>query len=274
MTANTGNPATTPELAATDSGLRCPRCDYNLTGLTRARCPECGETFDWDAVRRASQNVPTIAFERARGWRRIPAFFVTWATVLFTPWIFARQAVMRLGTADGIAFGLICFVTTAGGFATDMDLDFWATWLCTAIVYVALQTVGLALADWPGWRHPAQTLRFWLLVGCYTSAVMTTEIVRGPPPVFVEDLWAVLRGTEPNSWMDEVFELSVDAAVWWTQIALWLAALGACYAARLRRAHYPATLVWPAVVVVVAGVLFLYATAVQHIGSYFSELFD
>jgi hypothetical protein len=25
-----------------DTGLRCPQCQYNLTGLTLSRCPECG----------------------------------------------------------------------------------------------------------------------------------------------------------------------------------------------------------------------------------------
>lgn len=27
-------------------GIVCARCGYSLTGLTGARCPECGETFD------------------------------------------------------------------------------------------------------------------------------------------------------------------------------------------------------------------------------------
>lgn len=27
------------------TGLRCPKCDYDLTGLTQAKCPECGATF-------------------------------------------------------------------------------------------------------------------------------------------------------------------------------------------------------------------------------------
>jgi len=26
--------------------LHCPQCDYNLTGLTENRCPECGNRFD------------------------------------------------------------------------------------------------------------------------------------------------------------------------------------------------------------------------------------
>ena len=27
-------------------GMECARCGYSLTGLTGAKCPECGETFD------------------------------------------------------------------------------------------------------------------------------------------------------------------------------------------------------------------------------------
>jgi hypothetical protein len=30
----------------TDEGLRCPTCDYNLTGLVEEVCPECGNAFD------------------------------------------------------------------------------------------------------------------------------------------------------------------------------------------------------------------------------------
>ncbi len=33
-------------LTLADSGLHCPQCDYNLTGVQSARCPECGSTID------------------------------------------------------------------------------------------------------------------------------------------------------------------------------------------------------------------------------------
>jgi len=32
-------------------GLRCPACDYDLTGLREHRCPECGAEFDPVALR-------------------------------------------------------------------------------------------------------------------------------------------------------------------------------------------------------------------------------
>lgn len=39
--------ATNKPLIPTDVvGARCPRCDYDLRGLTRNICPECGTPFD------------------------------------------------------------------------------------------------------------------------------------------------------------------------------------------------------------------------------------
>src|SRR5437868_4554732 len=38
-------PPTPPESPQSDTGLRCPKCGYNLTSLTSSTCPECGERF-------------------------------------------------------------------------------------------------------------------------------------------------------------------------------------------------------------------------------------
>jgi predicted RNA-binding Zn-ribbon protein involved in translation (DUF1610 family) len=39
-------------LRGTESALSCPVCGYNLTGLSVARCPECGNTFTLDELMR------------------------------------------------------------------------------------------------------------------------------------------------------------------------------------------------------------------------------
>lgn len=36
--------------ASRGAGPRCPRCGYNMTGLTRCRCPECGGEFGLDEM--------------------------------------------------------------------------------------------------------------------------------------------------------------------------------------------------------------------------------
>jgi len=36
-----------------DSGKRCTKCGYNLTGLKELRCPECGSDFQLEEVRSA-----------------------------------------------------------------------------------------------------------------------------------------------------------------------------------------------------------------------------
>jgi hypothetical protein len=38
----------------------CPRCSYNLTGLTEPRCPECGSRFHWGQVRQAAARIWSI----------------------------------------------------------------------------------------------------------------------------------------------------------------------------------------------------------------------
>ena len=254
-----------------DAGYRCPKCAYNLTGLPEARCPECGAAFDWQAVRRGPP--PTIAFERARGWGKLRGFLLTWLTVLFAPWIFARQAIRRLGTRNGLLFGAVCFLLTGCAFVSDMDLNFWAAWLCTALLYVVFQVVLLSLLDWSGWRRPAETLRFWLLISCYASAVMLTEFIYGPPQLILEEIWDFVRARNRSSWPD-MFNPSIHTAVYWTQLIVWSACLGACYAARLRRKSHSPALIWSMTALMILSMILLYATTVQFVGMYFFELFD
>lgn len=273
MPSDPSNVVATDRPALHDSRMRCPHCEYNLTGLVDPRCPECGTTFDWDDVRRAAACPPRIAFERARGWRKIPAFVVTWATVLFAPWIFARQIVQRVGPGHGFAFGAICFVGTTLAYLSDLDIDFHATWVCTALICVVFQTLWLGVLDPAVWRRPWETLRFWVLVGCYTSAVMLTEVVLGPPPLFLTDLWDFVTTGKVDSWFDELFEPDVEALVCWIQLTLWIVGVCCVYARRLAQRKTSGLLVvWT--VVVGASLLVLYAAIVQGIGAPLYDVFD
>lgn len=39
-----------PDWSRIERDILCPLCDYNLRGLSEARCPECGYQFIWDEV--------------------------------------------------------------------------------------------------------------------------------------------------------------------------------------------------------------------------------
>jgi hypothetical protein len=46
-----------------DEHLACPLCDYDLRGLTEARCPECGYAFDWAELRDPTRRLHPYLFE-------------------------------------------------------------------------------------------------------------------------------------------------------------------------------------------------------------------
>jgi len=216
---------------AQDSGLRCPRCDYNLTGLTRPRCPECGATFTWEYVRALAERRPQIAFERARGWARLRGFIVTWATVLLAPWKFAGQAVRCVHGRAALVFGLICFAWTLLSFFFGADLLFLLTWWTVAAIYLTIQTPLLFLLDMPHWREGWRGLWFWAAVGGYTSAVVASEFYAGPPLIGLFYLLELVTGfggglVSPGG--------TFGTTLHWTQMILWLNGPALCYAARQR----------------------------------------
>jgi hypothetical protein len=275
MGTDTIDTATSSGLGPTDSGLRCPRCGYNLTGLTLPRCPECGATFDWEEVRRLAADRPTIAFERAGGWRKIPAFFVTWATVLFAPWIFARQIVQHVSWRHGFAFGAICFAGTSLAHAFDMEWEVQVAWLSAALACILVQALCLSLLDPALWRRPGQTLRFWLVAGCYTSAVMPTEaVVYGPPMLAVSDLLELVRGQWPGGSFSlfPFRSLSVESVVYALTMLVWLWGVLFCYHRRLRLPPRRRLPIAAAAVCAGAGLILLYAVVVEQVGVRVYEL--
>jgi hypothetical protein len=49
--------------ASSASAITCPTCGYNLTGLTEARCPECGSKFTLDELLASQQTKSEVEIE-------------------------------------------------------------------------------------------------------------------------------------------------------------------------------------------------------------------
>ena len=145
------------------SDLDCPECGYSLRGLTSTRCPECG--LDLDFVESGESVIP---WQRARGLRRIPAFWKTAMLVTFRPRRFCRAVCQPVSypAAVGFRFAAIthAFVGIAavslvvdhcsnGALVTNFA-EFSAWWflgVVAAAVYVAL----IVLTGMPGYLfHP------------------------------------------------------------------------------------------------------------------------
>lgn len=246
---------------ATTNPPRCPNCEYNLTGLTESRCPECGEPFDWEQVIRQAANPVTIAFERSRGVARVCGFVLTWATVLFAPWVFARQICARVSLAAGMVFAAVCCVPVTARSTWDLDLLSYAAWMTTIFLHILAQAALLTILDPNVRREGRRALRFWIAVGGYTTAVVVTECYEGPPfldPKGLDELiFAPLRGRTPN--FGAALDYGSNSWLGWFTLLLWLIPVIWCYVMRLKKRGVHVSIRIPMSLLAIGGLLVLYS---------------
>ena len=244
------SPASSP---SAPPGLFCPNCGYQLRGLSENRCPECGQAFDPVRLAREQRPPPRLWFERAGPLGIIPAFIATWLMVMFLPGRLARCATVELRLSRALLFGGICLLFVPLALLWGADWQTLVSWSVTVVVFVAVQSIAFTLLEWPRADELTGVYRQWFAIGCYTTAVVCTEVVLGPPYFPLEELRDfVLHGIQPLRPNSDLIEV----CVLWVQFLLWTLQLFLCLTARtrLRYSSLPAR--------ILAGLLLLCGLAV------------
>lgn len=177
--------------AVEDIGLRCLRCEYNLTGLASDRCPECGTTIDWAVVRsdNDSRRKGTPA-HHARGWGKVPATLQTILMMLFVPWRFAARLRADERFGPSLVTAVVSYLTFLvvqtvidRGLPGAKDVLQMALTVATVILAQSLCLAALAGANgFPAARGRSR-LRFWLIVSLYATCFVAAWPLTGEPPV-------------------------------------------------------------------------------------------
>lgn len=165
-------------------GLNCISCGYNLTGLTRDVCPECGTTFDLELLRIDPElsRLGTPVYGK-RGIELIPRTLETLLLLLFRP----RSFALRLRVDEPLYPAAVVFLLALSpniwsllgppfGTAWRWRLAHgwqWTVAFVVAMVFLVLAgTVVFAASSARGtsrlWAFPRR-FRLWCIVVMYTT---------------------------------------------------------------------------------------------------------
>lgn len=209
----THNTTTAPPLA--DAGLRCPVCEYNLTGLTHDVCPECGTMIDWTAAREAADI--TVRPDSTE-WRRWPWYLkpvgllLTAITAALMPWRLARQLPDRPLLRAPLAFAALCLAWLPGylGFRAPPDSVTFVLWFGSALVCLMVESAVLCRL-FPVVRT-GNSFRFWLTACSYACWPIPLEVTTESIPILLigeSNLWPF-----PGSWVKTELSTSVIFYLW------------------------------------------------------------
>jgi hypothetical protein len=127
---------------AEDTGLRCPRCEYNLTGLVEDRCPECGEAFDRAELRAraAGRPAPIPYWDERDRIGVVRAFWRLSVMVCFRPGALARGFPWRYRSDSLIAywFAVRLAAVLIGGTWFLLSMPFSGPWVPSDLVLAPL----------------------------------------------------------------------------------------------------------------------------------------
>lgn len=166
--------------------LSCPACDYNLTGLTSTRCPECGEPIGVERRRRLSgtEEQSAVPWDRDTG---IVGYCKTWWMATFSPLRLAIEFPGRHSKLHANAYTLVSiFLASAIFLVFALPLGDVGGPAILAIILgaaVTLNVSGALFADWtarltPPTFSPAP-YHFWRGLGHYTSGFFIWQSVAG-----------------------------------------------------------------------------------------------
>jgi hypothetical protein len=162
--------------------LHCPTCRYNLTGLVEPRCPECGNPFDIDALRRA-QHEPVRLIVDTR------SFFTYIFGALWQPARLARSFPPHHSRAEAwcisaYAYGVAALLFVGGALLTEPDAAPYLPAILVGTLTACVVCEGvlvLLLAGLAPPQHAARPLHFWSgLLHCTSCFTVLTGAWGGP----------------------------------------------------------------------------------------------
>jgi hypothetical protein len=126
----------------------CPTCDYNLTGLSSRRCPECGEAFTLAEARMAAfaLSEPMTRYVRHRRWNRFKLVLgvgLMAASFVAVNWIrppatLVGPPVSQLTLPGVVLLAMIFVIVVALGLFRALFEMSWSNALLVAGLFVAM----------------------------------------------------------------------------------------------------------------------------------------